>query len=119
MYHHAPNLGREVRVEVHDEVEMERALAIQPEIIGINNRNLKTFEVNLATTEKLASYITNPNTILISESGMRVRQDVERVGKVGAEAILVGETLMRSDDLNATFSEMQIPLSKGSEQHAR
>lgn len=119
LYDYATNLGLEVLVEVHDEAEMERALAIQPEIIGINNRNLKTFEVNLATTEKLASYITNPNTILISESGMRVRQDVERVGKVGAEAILVGETLMRSDDLNATFSEMQIPLSKGSEQHAR
>lgn len=119
LYDYATSLGLEVLVEVHDEGEMERALELQPEILGINNRNLKTFEVNLTTTEKLAALVTNPDTLLVSESGMRTREDVERVAKVGAEAILVGETLMRSEDLRETFKELEIPLATGSEQHAR
>lgn len=119
LHDYAGSLGLEVLVEVHDAEEMERALALGAEIIGINNRNLKTFEVDLTTTEKLAARVTGSDQLLISESGMRTREDVERARDAGAQAILVGETLMRSEDLAATFRDLQIPLPKGSESHAR
>src|SRR5699024_5717646 len=101
------SLELEVLVEVHDEEEMKRAVKLEPEIIGINNRNLKTFEVDVAITEKLASLVTDRDTLLISESGMREREDVQRVRDVGAKAILVGETLMLAEDLQRTFTNLQ------------
>lgn len=103
-------LGLKVLCEVHNEAEMERAIELDVDIIGINNRNLKTFEVDLHTTERLASMVPNPETILISESGIKTRDDVARVRRVGADAILVGETLMRSNDLAKTFQELKITL---------
>jgi indole-3-glycerol phosphate synthase len=111
LYDYAITLELEVLVEVHNEEEMKRALEVNPEIIGINNRNLKTFEVDLKTTEELARMVTNPETILISESGMKTNQDVERVADVGAVAILVGETLMLSANVQETFGQLQVPLA--------
>ncbi len=110
MNYYARLLGLEVLCEVHNQEEMERALKLDVDIIGINNRNLKTFEVNLETTEKLSSMVTDPETILISESGIKTIDDVRRVRNVGADAILVGETLMMSADLQATFQDLRLPL---------
>ncbi|RDW21080.1 indole-3-glycerol phosphate synthase TrpC [Oceanobacillus arenosus] len=110
LYYYATSLDLEVLVEVHNEEEMETALQLDPDIIGINNRNLKTFEVNLETTEKLAAMVTNPNTILISESGMKTTADVVRARDAGAKAILVGETLMLADNLERTFDELKVAL---------
>lgn len=82
-------------VEVHTLGELERALEINPRIIGINNRDLTTFQVDLATTEKLSEEVPH-ETLLISESGIKTREDVQRAFDSGCDAILVGETLMRS-----------------------
>ncbi len=92
--------GLAVLVEVHDEEELERALKISPPLIGVNNRNLKTFKVDLATTEKLAKKIS-AGEILVAESGIHSRADVERLKKCGAKAILVGESLMKNGDIKA------------------
>lgn len=110
LYDYALELKLEVLVEVHNETEMNRALVVNPELIGINNRDLKTFEVDLGTTERLADMIKNPDVILISESGIKTKKDVERLVAVGAEAILVGETLMRAESLEETFTDLQILL---------
>lgn len=110
LYHYAKSLDLEILVEVHNEEEMKRALQLNPEIIGINNRNLKTFEVDIATTENLAGMVTNPDTILISESGMKTKEDVIRARDVGAKAVLVGETLMLAPDIKQAFSELRVPL---------
>src|SRR5580693_3331578 len=80
--------GLAVLVEVHDEAELERALKISPALIGVNNRNLKTFKVDLATTEKLAKK-AGAGKILVAESGIHSHADVERLKKCGAKAILV------------------------------
>jgi indole-3-glycerol phosphate synthase len=112
--------GLAVLVEVHDEAELDRALALPAELIGINNRNLKTFEVDLATTERLAARLgsatkasasQNPPSapILVAESGIRTRADVERLARAGAQAILVGETLMRERDLAAGVRRLLAP----------
>src|SRR5580693_6818277 len=84
----AIDAGLAVLVEVHDAVEMERALKINPLLLGVNNRDLKTFKVDLATTEKLAAKIGHEK-ILVAESGIHTRADVERLKKCGASAILV------------------------------
>jgi indole-3-glycerol phosphate synthase len=101
----ARSAGLAVLVEVHDEVEMRRALAAEAEIIGINNRDLKTFTVDLATTEKLAPMAKG--RILVAESGINTRADVERLERCGASAILVGESLMRASDLNQKVNELR------------
>jgi indole-3-glycerol phosphate synthase len=97
----ATDAGLSALVEVHDEGELERALAIDCRLIGVNNRNLKSFSVDLGTTERLATKIfaaRSPDDILlVAESGIYTRADVERVAKAGAGAILVGESLMRGD----------------------
>jgi len=112
LYNDAQERELEVLCEVHTEDEMERVLKLGATIIGINNRNLKTFQVDLTTTEKLASMVTDPNTILISESGIQTKEDVKTVATFGAEAILVGETLMRSENVAQTMLDLQIPLPK-------
>ncbi|MFD1361154.1 indole-3-glycerol phosphate synthase TrpC [Lentibacillus salinarum] len=116
---YAKEQGLDVLCEVHDEQEMTTAIELGAGIIGINNRNLKTFAVDLGTTGRLASMVTNPDTILISESGIQSRQDVEQAAQHGASAVLVGETLMRAGDLPGTISDLQIPLSKGGRSNAR
>lgn len=102
--------GLAALVEVHDEAELERALAIGAPLIGVNNRNLKTFQVDLATTEKLGARLrkhpAGPGVFLVAESGIHTRADVERLSRAGAGAILVGESLMREIDLAAKVREL-------------
>jgi len=95
-----------VLVEVHDEDELDRALALKAPLIGVNNRNLKTFEVDLATTEELAARMDLRHTLLVSESGIHSRADVERLTACGARAVLVGESLMREDNIGAKVREL-------------
>ena len=97
--------GLAVLAEVHDEAELERALKISPALIGVNNRNLKTFKVDLATTENLAKKVGAGN-ILVAESGIHSRADVERLKKCGAKAILVGESLMKNGGIKAKVREL-------------
>lgn len=95
----------DVLVEVHDEEELHRALDTEARIIGVNNRNLKTFEVDLKTTEALSLEITD-DLIFVSESGIKSRKDAQQVFDWGANTILVGETLMRSDDVPAEIAAL-------------
>ncbi len=120
----ARSAGLAVLVEVHDEVELERAMAIGAELIGVNNRDLKTFQVDLGNTERLAaklfsgtgvSPVRSPTethgqdaraTMLVAESGIHSRADVERLAKCGAGAILVGESLVKGGDIRAKVKEL-------------
>lgn len=111
LYEYAISLGLEVLVEVHSEEELKRALCLHPKLIGVNNRDLKTFQVDLAQTEKLAETINRiDNIAFISESGIFETVDAERVAKAGARGILVGESLMRSGNVEETLKSFQIKL---------
>jgi indole-3-glycerol phosphate synthase len=101
----ATEAGLAVLVEVHDEEELERALKISPKLVGVNNRNLKTFQVDLGTTEKLANKI-GAEKIFVAESGIHSRADVVRLKKCGAGAILVGESLIKQGDIGAKVREL-------------
>ena len=92
---HAHNLGMASLVEVHDNAELDSALESGANIIGINNRNLQTFKVDLETTFRLILRIPN-DKIIVSESGIATKDDLERLADVGVDAVLIGETLMRS-----------------------
>jgi len=105
LYHQAKSCQLDVLVEVHDLEEMDRALDLGADIVGINNRNLKTFQVNLATTETLAEEIPN-DTVAISESGIKTGEDVRRVRACGINAVLVGETLMRAKNVPEKLAEL-------------
>lgn len=109
LYDYATEQELEVLCEVHNEEEMKSAIQLNAPIIGINNRDLKTFAVDLETTGRLAEMVRNPGTVLISESGIKTQEDVSRVAQQGASGILVGETLMRSDNLLSTFNNLRIP----------
>jgi indole-3-glycerol phosphate synthase len=106
----ATGAGLAALVEVHDEAELDRVLAIGAPLIGVNNRNLKTFKVDLATTERLAQRLraapAGRDALLVAESGIHHRADVERLQRCGAGAILVGESLMRERDLAAKAREL-------------
>lgn len=97
-------------VEVHDEAELDRALGAGATLIGVNNRNLKTFQVDLATTERLAKLLSQSSSalasLLVAESGIHTRADVERLKRAGARAILVGESLMKQNDIRGKVSEL-------------
>jgi len=101
----AKRCGMATLVEIHDEEEREVALAVGAEIIGINNRNLKDFSVGLDTTERLAEGLAGKH-LLVAESGIHTRADVERVRAAGVDAILVGESLMRSGNIVAKAREL-------------
>ena len=110
LYQYAKKKGLEVLTEVHDEAELERALELNAELIGINNRNLKTFKVDLAVTERLAKLLDPKRHIIISESGIKTKEDVMRVKDAGAKAVLVGETLMTASNLPHTMAELQMSI---------
>ena len=95
----------DVLVEVHDLPEMERALELGADMIGINNRNLKSFTVDLTSTEELAEEIPS-EAVAISESGIRTAEDVRRVRACGINAVLVGETLMRAKNVPEKIQEL-------------
>jgi len=99
-------LGMSCIVEVHDEQELKKALEVNAEIIGINNRNLKTFEVNLDTTERLIKMIPK-SKIVVSESGITTRSDMEYLKGLGVNAVLVGETLMKAKSPKDKLKELR------------
>lgn len=97
LHQEARDFQLDVLVEVHDLREMERALDLDADLIGINNRDLKTFSTDLATTERLAEE-AGESILLVSESGLKSPADCRRVLEAGANAVLIGESLMRSPD---------------------
>jgi indole-3-glycerol phosphate synthase len=102
----ALSLGLTALVEVHNEVETERALKLKDvKLIGINNRNLATFDVTLETTEKLRPMIPSEIAV-VAESGIFTASDVERLAKANVDAILVGEALVTADDIPAKVKEL-------------
>jgi indole-3-glycerol phosphate synthase len=101
----ARELNLDVLLEVHDETEMEKALQTECTLIGVNNRNLRTFETDLGTTGRLARMMP-VNRLLVAESGINSRADIERLKDGGAGAFLVGESLMREDDIGAKLQEL-------------
>ncbi|KRL01826.1 indole-3-glycerol phosphate synthase TrpC [Liquorilactobacillus capillatus] len=104
-FHLANDLGMSAIVEVHSELEVQRALAAGVRIIGINNRNLKDFSVSITTTIQLRKIIPT-NILLISESGIRSSNDVAKLKKAGLNGILVGEYLMHSADKKKTITQL-------------
>ena len=107
----ARGLGLAVLVEVHDAAELERVLALDGvQLIGINNRNLATFETDLAITEQLTAHygeqIRAKGCLLVSESGLFSRDDLDRVQSAGADAVLVGESLMRQSDVTTALETL-------------
>lgn len=104
LYNAARDVQLDVLVEVHDLPEMERALELGADMIGINNRNLKTFTTDLATTERLAEEVPD-DVLLVSESGLKNPVDAQRALDAGASAILIGETLMRHEDPSRALGE--------------
>ena len=90
----------DVLIEVHDESEMERALKLRSSLIGVNNRNLKTLQTDLATTERLAKLLPK-DRVLVAESGLKTPADLARMARCGARRFLIGESLMRQADVEA------------------
>ncbi|MHB8463134.1 MAG: indole-3-glycerol phosphate synthase TrpC [Vulcanimicrobiaceae bacterium] len=99
----------DVLVEIHDENELERAVRLDAEMIGVNNRDLRTFRTDLATSEHLMPAIPR-RVVAVSESGVRDVDDAQRLGQAGAQALLVGESLMRSDDPAALVKAFRFAL---------
>ncbi len=110
----ARDWGMDALVEVHDRAELDRAAALGPDLLGINNRNLKTFETRLETTETLAPHAA-PEALLVAESGLASPADLARLARVGARAFLIGESLMRQADVaGATRAILADPLPRES-----
>lgn len=110
LYEYASEKGLECLVEIHNKTDLEKALKINAQIIGINNRDLKSFEVNLVNTEKLGPLVKKAGAFLISESGMKAREDIVRAAAAGADGVLIGETFMISADLIDTFQTFDVPV---------
>ena len=105
--------GMDVLIEVHDQEELERATQLKSRMIGINNRNLKTFETTLDTTRKLAR-LTPEDRMIVSESGLFTPDDLADMSQYGARCFLIGESLMRQDDVEqATRDLLANPLTPG------
>lgn len=116
------NLGMDALVEVHDQSDLKKTLAAEANLVGINNRNLRTFEVNLSTTLQMIDQIPE-GVLIVSESGIATRNDITQLEKAGIKAALVGEILVRSEDpcsmlrklrgLEGRRTEKQVNLSCG------
>ncbi|MDQ0270365.1 indole-3-glycerol phosphate synthase TrpC [Cytobacillus purgationiresistens] len=100
----------EVLVEVHNDAEAALAIGLGAQIIGVNNRDLKTFQVDIGMTEKLAPVIKQAGAFLISESGLKTEEDVARVIRAGADGILVGEAFMKAENLEGLLISMKQPV---------
>lgn len=100
------NLGLSALVEVHDEQEVQMALNTGARIIGVNNRNLKDFSVDTDNSRRLRELIP-PNVLFVSESGVRTAENVSALREIGADAVLIGETLMRASDKRAKLAELR------------
>lgn len=114
----AREVGLGVLVEVHDEHELERALAVDPDCLGINARDLRTFQVDLATVERLLPRVP-PGPLRVAESGIRGEAELLRVRAAGAEAVLVGEALMRAGDPRTTLAGWFAALAGQETRHDR
>jgi len=109
LYSYATSLNLEVLVEVHDLEELERAIAVGAKLIGVNNRDLRTFEVSLERTREIAeAFPFGEEKVLISESGIWTQEDAKEVAAMGAGGVLVGESLMRSGDASSALKSLQV-----------
>jgi indole-3-glycerol phosphate synthase len=108
LYAEAQALDLDALVEVHDEPELECALELDVDVIGINNRNLEDFSVDIQTTVDLLAAVPTGKTV-VSESGIRTRAEIEELERIGVDAVLIGETLMRADDPAELVRELTRP----------
>lgn len=109
LYKYAVGKGLEVLVEVHDSVELDRALQLNAKLIGVNNRDLRTFDVDLSRTAEIAAIFPfGEECVLISESGIWNSTDATKVASFGASGVLVGESLMRSGDVGNALRSLQV-----------
>ena len=107
LYDEAGAIDLDCVVEVHDEPDLERALVLDPDVIGINNRNLRSFEVDLETTHELCTDVPAGKTV-VSESGYETAAQLDELERIGVDAVLIGESLMRSGDPEATVRELTL-----------
>ena len=103
---HAFSLGLDVLLEVHDEAELDAALSSGADLVGVNNRDLKTFVTDLAVTERLAPRVPD-GVVLVAESGITTPEDISRLEAVESHAVLVGESLMRKADIGSALRELR------------
>ena len=104
----ARDAGLDVLIEVHDEAELDRALKLKSPLIGVNNRNLKTLTIDLAVTERLAARLP-ADRVLVCESGLKTPADLARMARTGAKRFLIGESLMRQDNIEAATRAILTP----------
>ena len=113
LFEYAIDQNLEVLVEVHTREELSRALDLGAQLIGVNNRDLKTFQVNLQHTVEIAQLLEGHDAVLVSESGVKTVEDAEFLASHGAKALLVGETLMRSEGAAQTLRSFKLPIQIG------
>jgi len=106
------SLGMDALVEIHNEAELERARGLRSRLLGINNKDLRTFQTSLTTTESLAPLVP-PGRVVVGESGLADRADLARLAAVGVRTFLIGESLMRAPDLRAATRELLTPTGSG------